>query len=41
MERQKERVCERWRVAERAGSVGCKNGRWRNRIVEIRIGLRV
>jgi hypothetical protein len=24
-------VCERCRVAENGGSVGCKNGGWRNR----------
>jgi hypothetical protein len=24
-------ACERWRVAENGGSIGCKNGRWRNR----------
>ncbi len=30
-ERERERVCERQRVAENRGSVGCKNGRWRNR----------
>jgi hypothetical protein len=29
MERQRERVCERRRIAENGGSVGCKNGRWR------------
>jgi hypothetical protein len=29
-ERERERVCERWRVAEKGGSDGCKNGRWRN-----------
>jgi len=30
-ERQRERLCKRCRVAENGGSVGCKNGRWRNR----------
>jgi hypothetical protein len=32
-ERERERVCvfERRRVAENGGSVGCKNGCWRNR----------
>ena len=28
--RDRERVCERQRVAENGGWVGCKNGRWRN-----------
>jgi hypothetical protein len=40
-ERQRESVCERLSVAERGGSVGCKTGRWRNVMSEIRIGLRV
>ncbi len=30
-ETERERVCERRRVAENGGSIGCKNGRRRNR----------
>ncbi len=29
-ETERERVCERRRVAENGGSIGCKNGHWRN-----------
>ncbi len=29
-DRERECVCERWRVAENRGSDSCKNGRWRN-----------
>ncbi len=29
-ETERESVCERRRVAENGGRVGCKNGRWRN-----------
>jgi hypothetical protein len=29
-ETERECVCERQRIAENRGSVGCKNGRWRN-----------
>jgi hypothetical protein len=29
-DRERERECERGRIAENGGSVSCKNGRWRN-----------
>jgi hypothetical protein len=29
-ERERERVCERRRMAKNGGGVGCKNGLWRN-----------
>ncbi len=38
-EKEKERVCERWRVAERGGSINCKMGCWKNVMGEIRRGL--
>jgi hypothetical protein len=28
-ETEREYVCERWRVVEGGGSIGCKMGRWR------------
>ncbi len=39
VERQRESVCERWRVVERGGSISCKTGHWRNVISKMRIGL--
>jgi hypothetical protein len=29
-ETERERVCERWRVAENGVGVHCKNGHWKN-----------
>ncbi len=35
-ERQRERECERWRVAENGVGVRCKNGRWKKDYVFVR-----
>ncbi len=33
-------MCERWSVAENGGSIGCKNGRWKNGPLWDKLGSR-